>query len=258
MAFQIIRHAFRMVFGNLGDALKVSIGPYVILILVALFATLIAAGIGSSHYSSRVMTSTNGLSMGVVIATLLFGLGGLFVFSWVAVSWHRFILLEEYPGTLPQLSGRPIWPYVWRLMGYSLILVAVALPVSFLLGNRGLSLITSGGIVGNLVTILIAAGFGYLWFRMALALPSVAVGAPITLGQAWAASKGMSGTIFRVALLLVGLYGIASLVSLPIMALSPFLGGLLNIVLQWTVVMVGISILTTLYGHLIEGRDVPD
>ena len=44
MAFQIIRHAFRMIFGNLGQALRCSIGPYVILILGVRLAFAIFGG----------------------------------------------------------------------------------------------------------------------------------------------------------------------------------------------------------------------
>ena len=38
----------------------------------------------------------------------------------------------------------------------------------------------------------------------------------------------------------------------------PIIGFALDIALQWTVLMLGVSILTTFYGHLIEGRDLPN
>jgi len=37
----------------------------------------------------------------------------------------------------------------------------------------------------------------------------------------------------------------------------PVIGFIISIMLSWLTMMLGISILTTIYGHVIEGRDLP-
>ena len=254
MAFQIIRHAFRMVFGNFAQALRVSVGPYLILVLAFGITLTLIAGSGGFVLPATPTGIEEDLSPAAAIMVLLVVVISLFVFSWVAVAWHRFILLEEYPGLLPQIAGRPIWPYLGRSIVYALVLALVALPLMLLLAPL---LMGGGGAFSVLVLIGITGLLTYFWLRIAIALPSVAVGKPISMGEAWRASRGMSGTIFGVAFLLMGINGIATVVTNQVNLILPFMGFLLDVALQWTILMLGVSVLTTFYGHLIEGRDLP-
>ena len=201
MAFQIIRHAFRIVFGNLGDALKVSVGPYLILtVIAALGVTMIAETGGFLSPNSPVGVDQD-MNPSAIFLILGLAVAALFVVSWVAVSWHRFILLEEYPGWLPQLSGRPVWPYVGRSLLYGFVIVLAALPLLFLVGLLASPLLMAGQGLMSILTFIAITGFmTYVWLRIAIALPAVAVGQPISMGDAWRASRGMSGTIFGVAM----------------------------------------------------------
>ncbi len=260
MAFQIIRHAFRMIFGNFGQALRVSIGPYVLLILGYLAAFMVAGGMGGipefAPDQGQVTQGAGGIFVLVVLLLIPFT---LFVMAWVAVSWHRFILLEEYAGVLPAVAGRPIWPYVGRTLLYSLLMMLVAVPLFFIVGllaSPFISVDTPVSVIGPglLVFVIVGAVLTYVWFRIALALPSVAVGHPIRMADAWAASGAMRGTIFGVAVLLMVLTGVGGVLSDALYAVSPLVGALAEIAVQWVTLMLGVSILTTLYGHLIEKR----
>lgn len=264
MAFQIIRHAFRMIFGNLGQALRVSVGPYILLIIGFLvvfmmmgqsgaFANLTAGG-------GELPQNIGGVTLLLLLALIPFT---LFVLAWIAVSWHRFILLEEYSGLLPAVADRPIWPYVGRSILYGLLIVLLAIPLFFVVGLVATPFLASTpqaalSIPALLVFIAVAAVLSYVWFRIGIALPSIAVGEPITMAQAWAASRPMSGTIFGVALLLMAINGLAEVVVTPVSNSAPLIGTVLSIAVQWTVLMLGVSILTTLYGHLIEKRPLID
>ncbi len=265
MAFQIIRHAFRMIFGNLGQALRCSIGPYAILILGV--AVLFAAFGGPmrmmdpDQMGRPEMMGDGGT--GTVLLVFLLIPFMLFIVSWVAVSWHRFILLEEYAGILPAISGRPIWAYAGRSIIYGLLVGLAAVPLFIVASLIAMPMAGPGmgGVTSPLtlvVFVLVTAVLTYLWFRIALALPAVAVGKPITMGQAWEASKPMSGTIFGVAVLLMAINGVATILTTQIaMVLGP-LAFLIDLAVQWTILMLGVSILTTLYGHLIEKRPLID
>ena len=109
-----------------------------------------------------------------------------------------------------------------------------------------------------IVFVFVTTILTYLWFRIALALPAIAVGKPITMGQAWEASKGMSGTIFGVALLLMAINGVATIFTGQIAMVFGPLAFLIDLAVQWTILMLGVSILTTFYGHLIEKRPLID
>jgi len=58
---------------------------------------------------------------------------------------------------------------------------------------------------------------------------------------------------------LIALFNVV--VSFAVYQITAFGGGvfgsLLNTASQWITMMVGVSILTTLYGHLVEGRELP-
>ena len=70
----------------------------------------------------------------------------MFTFGWIAVTWHRYILLEEYPGVVPSISDRPIGTYIARMLMIVLQMSCVMIPLMFLV----LPLIMGGG--GNTIT----------------------------------------------------------------------------------------------------------
>lgn len=256
MAFQIIRHAFRMIFGNFGQALRVSVGPYLLLVIAIIaFGFLFSAQDSTFSPDGQLQPGMNGFGPLFFLGAVFVFLFALFVFGWVAVSWHRFILLEEFTQKLPAITDRPIWPYVGRSFLYAFLLALAAVPMFFILGLVASPL---GGLGFVIISFFILALLAYGWFRIAIALPSVAVGKPISLGQAWVASSGISGTIFGVAFLLMAFNAVAGIVVSMLAGISIILGGLGEIALQWTTLMLGVSILTTFYGHLIEGRPLMD
>ncbi|MDX8353121.1 hypothetical protein SLH47_12160 [Cognatiyoonia sp. IB215182] len=249
MALQILRHAFFMIYRNFGQALRVSVGPYLVLLAgFALFVALFQERLNLLGSPGTLSGADAGIIFLALIGMAIFG---LLIFSWVAVSWHRFVLLEEYTGALPALSDRPIGAYAGRSILYALLLVIFAIPLVLVLGP----LATIGPLVMQwVVGLALVSVLTFVWLRIALALPSVAVGQPIRMGEAWAASAPLSGAIFGVSVLLVGLSGFADSLSTAVMVAIPVVGVVLNIAIQWLIIMLGVSILTTLYGHLIEKR----
>jgi hypothetical protein len=178
------------------------------------------------------------------------------VFSWVAVTWHRFILLEEYPGPVPSLTGKPIGSYIWASIKLAIILILAAIPILLIVGLPMASLVAISPLAGSLVgTLLVGGVLGYLWLRIALILPAAAIGETLTIGESWSATARVSGAIFGVAILVMV---VNLIVNLPSLLIG---GGVASLVLsligQWFTAMLGVSILTTLYGHLVEGRDLP-
>jgi hypothetical protein len=176
------------------------------------------------------------------------------------VSWHRFILLEEYSGLLPSLAGRPIGAYVWRSILLGLVMVLLAIPLSIVAGlviAPFMSLGVNGVLIGGvLVGIILGTILGWLWLRLAVVLPATAVGKSMKMGESWSATAKLSGKIFGVILILTLLNGAATAVISLIGVQLSLVAQALNIIVTWVQLMIGVSVLTTLYGHLVEGRDL--
>jgi hypothetical protein len=263
VGWTIVRHSFVLLFRNLGDALKVSIGPMIVGILVVV-ATLALVGFPWDALRQAIETGRpveiDNPSAGFFLSFLVALLTFLFVFGWVAVSWHRFVLLEEYPGLLPGTRGKPIWSYVGRSILLGLLLVLCMIPVVLVASFLGVFPTANPGQLPSpttiiLLNLILGTVGGWLWLRFALVLPGTALGNPMSLGDGWRAGARLSGAILQAAFILVVL-NVAISLTLGLL-LGPGLGStLLTLFVNWVTFMGGISILTTLYGHLIEGRSI--
>lgn len=260
MAWQIVKHAFLMIYNNFGQAVRVSLVPTVLLIAAWAILTRVAG------VQMDAMTGAAGpeafenftlLSLLLIIAALVFT---MFVAAWIAVAWHRFILLEEYSGFIPATANRPIWGYVGKSLLLGLIVALAAIPLSFIVGFLFAGMITEAGSLPLIPTLLagllIGTVIGFLWFRMAICLPAKAVGTDMTFGQAWAATARLAGTIFGVTLIIVAFNIVIGAIFTMAFNGVPILSAVFEVAINWLSTMVGISVLTTLYGHLIEGRDL--
>lgn len=260
MAWQLIRHSFAMIFGNLGQALKVSVIPYGILVVAIVFIFSVA-GIPMSGYDPSTFAAEAG-SISPLAILLMFALVifAIFVFGWVAVSWHRFILKEEYTALVPAVSGRPIWPYIGKSLWLGTIVFLIAIPVLIVVGLVAAPFISAGSglIVPLILTLAGLTAVAYFWMRWAISLPATAIGDQMSLKEAWEITAPMSSTLFGVALILMAINTVPTALLQGVYGASPVLGFIIDIVLQWITVMLGLSILTTLYGHLVEGRSLDD
>jgi hypothetical protein len=249
MAWLIIRHSFELLFRNLGNALKVSVGP---VLLVAIFSTLVILTLGMSA-DDLMLTLANGAVGGAfVLAFLMVLVAILFASAWIAVAWHRFILLEEYPGLLPAIAERPIVTYAIRSILLGLLMILALIPAVIVIGIIAQILGPESPLVIAAFGFAIGVYFSYFWLRLAIILPATAVGKSMRLTEAWAATAGLSGPILGASAILVALnVGITGIVG----ALS---GGVISIIIEiavnWVTLMIGTSILTTIYGNAVEGR----
>lgn len=250
MSARLVLHSFSLLFRNFAEALKVSLVPLALAMLLGV-AAFTVSGVTPEILA---MASISGqLPLNGVLAILFIGVVMMFAFAWVAVAWHRFVLLEEYPGIVPPVTGRPIWPYVWKTLGIGILLFLAATFLS-IIGGMVLSL--TGGAALGLFTFAVGTILTHAWLRSALILPAVAVGEDLTLREAWAVSAPASRVILGVALILVGLNMLAGLVQQALV--PPGLAGVaVSLAIGWITLMVGTSILTTLYGHLVQNRPLP-
>lgn len=239
----ILRHAFSMLKANIGNAFKISLAPAVFLGgIIYLITSRFQALSGPEGASSIVL----------LIALLIF----LVLTSWIPVVWHRFILLEEYPSWIPALHTNALFGYIGRVFGVSMIILAVVMVGLLVLG------VISMGLGGLLVYLAPFMEFGvtlivyFLTLRFSLALTAITVGKTLPIFESFRMTGALSREIFQIALILGVLnYGLSIALG-QIEALFPSSGVFLWLPFVWLEFMFGLSVQTTLYGMLVEKREL--
>lgn len=239
MGTKLFVHAIRLVLNNLQAALRISALLYFVPAIVA------------SALLSGTPPGAPPPPLAVLVSIIAF-IGGLAI----AVAWHRFILLDERPsGWLPPFDGRRMLSYFGYSLLLGLIAVVIMIGVGMVLGIFAML----GGVIlfilTGFVTVFVILVIG---FRLALILPASSVDKRLRLGEAWAATAGAMGDIVVLALLCAGASVVLGLVSLIFVGPLLPLGILWDAAVGWLGLMVGMSILTTLYGHYVEGRPIGD
>ncbi len=262
LGVQLFLHSLRMIFGNLGSAIRITIPALVWIVLMTLWmisrfgTTFVMAEWGSAMPAGQMSQVPEGFWSFFPVAFI----GGVIALLWTATAWHRFILLEEHPGALgPQFNGGAIMRYLISGLILSLAIFGAVLLFGFV-GGMIVAVFAVTGLPPLLVLILsgllIYAPIIIIFYRISPILPSAAIGERLSIGQAWNATRGASGTMLALALVTI----VASVVlTLPLGLLAgtaPILGIAFQIAVQWVSSMFGISIMTTIYGHYVEGREL--
>ena len=253
-ALAIIAHALRMLIFETGTTLRV-ISPALILVigssLLALYLAPDALQALTSDPQEMVLPDPTNASLFFLL--ILAGLAGYVL---MAILWHRHVLLSgmERDGVM-RPSARVFFSYLGRAILVGLAQLAVALPVTLgmgvlaSLGGGSALLVTLTGILGGII-------FAWIALRISLVLPAAAVDARMTIPDSWEATKPMSQTLWGVALLLAGLnlffFAVGSLLPSGQITMA-LLGQQVLFIVEG---LIFVSVLTTLYGHLVEGRSL--
>lgn len=252
MGLRILAHAIGQVVNHFGPALRISgvlaLTPTVLAMVVAPFI------IGTAPQNPGPY----------VVFTLLYYLLSALFFSWLAVGWHRYVLLDEAPGRfLPRLSGDRPWAYFGRTIQIGLLTMVVVFVAGMPLGMLAAGIVQAApGPLG----LFYAAGPLFLlnWIltalvlRFSVVLPASAVGKPITLGEAWSKTSPGNGPIFVIALISMLCSVAAGWIGFWLASIALLLGAVWQLATIWVTVILAVSLLTTLYGHYVEGRPLAD
>lgn len=246
-------HSAMMVVRNFLPAIRIFLGPGLIIValLFAVTHLMDSAGLGT------VESVPDGETLGGIGLNLVLIFGFLvvcFTISiWATVAWHRFVLLEERPGLfLPKLRLANVGRYFLSSLKLTGVLFLIALPVLVLLFGFAQVLDPRGLVLlGFLATTFIYV----VLMRFAIILPAAALNQSITLGEAFEATKGHS---FSLLVLVICGFGLQSSVEylIDLLAGNESLYFIGSMVFSFFICVFQISILTTLYGHFVEGRPV--
>ena len=174
--------------------------------------------------------------------------------AWTAVGWHRFILREEPIPFLPAAPPRLMASYASRLVLLAGVLlgafVAAVLPIGLLMQPLRDSPVALLGIFA----LPLAVTFWVL-MRLGLILPALALRERLTLGDSCNATAPFAGALVRLALGFAGVI-VLQAILLSYLPLGDPWWALLAFSRNLLLVAFALSLLTTLYGHLVEGRSL--
>ncbi len=245
MGLRIFMHSVNLVLNQLQGALRISGVLYIASLVVSLVSYYFAM--------QAVMTDPT-----PPLPSIILGIVVGFLYLWIAVAWHRFVLLDEMPQTLlPPFHGDRMAAYFGRSVVLFLVILLIAIVLGFI--NGIVIAATNGSPFALMLTTLIIVFVALvLSYRLAPMFPAAAVGRAMSLRDAWAATDGANGTIVALA----PISALASVVvDLPVFLIQslpggPFIAFLWTAVTSWFKLLIGVSILTTLYGVYVEKRDI--
>lgn len=252
MGVDVFLHSVRLVLNNWRTALRITGLLYLIYAVPSLLLMLIFPAPTDPQQALAAAGTAGAVG-------LITGILAIVAFVWIAVAWHRYVLLDEEPdGQLPQFEGKRLLTYG----GYSFLLGLVGMVVMLVIsGIVAIILVPLLGAVGAILTGVIGiAAVLIVGYRLAPLLPAIAVDKPITMGAAWRATASANAVIIILAVV-SAVAAVAIDVPAMILMLAGsvgyFLANVWMLVTGWLKMLVGVSILTTLYGHYIEGRALP-
>ena len=241
-----------MLLDNISVALRLSVFPF--LVLGAAFYLLTIFPMEGLAQADDISSATGPFLFGILalIATYLI------VLVWVAVGWHRYVLQSVEPHLAwPVWKRDRIWAYAGaflRIIPLSILFCFVALLIFIIpaaLFNGGNVSTNDGTLLGFLLGVVIS----YITMRLSLVLPAAAIGEFMRAPDSWSITKEYSKPIFVAALCVGVLTAIPNLLLLT--PLAPIVGGVVYfLVAQWFLFMLGISIMTALYGFVVEKREL--
>jgi hypothetical protein len=258
-------HMWKSTINNLWFALRAQWLWFVLLaILFAVLALSNDLKITGDQAALEAQLKDNPEKAGLFVLSVFLGIAAtLLAFSSIAVSWHRYVLLDEVPQGLAALRVDSIvWRYLGNLMLLGLLMTVLALPLSLVPFPLLLSMpaIAVGILMAYIIFVMLP-----ILYRLSIKLPAIALGRrDFRMGDAWNVSRGNWGQILGVALLYSGASWIIGLILVGVAILlntvfGPVIGFWLDIAIQtvinWVVTVMGITLLTSLYGFFVEKRD---
>lgn len=241
-SWSIFKHAVTLTAGHWRIAVKIVV-PFIIVgvimkAIIFLYAIYAMAGEPSGTVWSL-----------IIAAYVLFC---VISFLWIAVSWHRFILIDEYPQSIPVFHGDRIASYFGCSLLIGLITAAPLIPLALLNGIIGVA--DGAVIVGLIVSVAGILALSIMTMRLMTLLPGAALGDALSIQDMWQVTKGQNRTFLGLSILLFLIAIPFQLISRSLSQISIVFSGIWDIVSDYALLMLGLSVLTTLYGHYVEKR----
>jgi hypothetical protein len=203
----------------------------------------------------------------MVSAPLL--IASVVAYASIAVNWHRYILKDEMAEGWQRLRVDDLtWRYIGNFILILLLMIACGVGVGVLLMLAGYIV---GAILGQtlamviLVPVMITLYFYAIvaTYRLSVKLPAVALGrTDFSMRDAWKATAGNDWRIlgllalFIVCMVIIGLVmALGGLIFNSLGAVGISISIAIQVLVNWLATILGVTLLTSLYGYFVEERN---
>jgi len=258
MSFRILKHALGLIVENFPMAVRITLLPWLFMTFASYATNVVVYGdvlvLPGMEADPEQGIFTALLPIFNFVLTIAISI-------WIIVGWHRFILRNEISYVYwPEWRGDVTMDYfvraffVWLVL--IILIVSYAVLGATLLGEDKFSPMYFGG--SPISFLVFTTGFSglfmYVSLRISLGLPAASVGDTMYIKESWIVTKPYNREIFAISIILALAYLPATLITLnynDVLALV-----LLVQVLGALHVLLSVTVLTTLYGVLKEGREL--
>jgi len=256
-ALAILTHAIRMLLHEPGTTLRV-IAPA----LLGVLASVIAAAILVPDALIAIQSTPDTFvapAPSSAMLLLFLSIAGLIGYALMAILWHRYVLINGADeGGHIKAGFSVLLGYLWRAIILALVQFLIAIPVGIAIAVfGGMGAAMSGGLTVFLV-VGVLAGIFFIWvaLRLSVVLPAAALGQTMRITESWQVTATISNALWGVAVLLALMNLVISLISNAILPDGIGMSVIMQTLIFIIEGLVFISVLTTLYGHLVEGRSL--
>lgn len=253
----ILSHALRMLIFDTATTLRV---------LMPALLIVLGATVAIAFFAPEMLDLMGGPAEDMAppapataVLFIVFALVAIAGYTLMAILWHRHVLLDGAKGLDGvQPDAGIFFGYLWRAILVACVQILAAIPVTLAMGLLA-TLLVAGlplGLAGLLVGI--GGGIVFVWIalRVSVVLPAAALARPMTIRESWATTAPLSGPLWGLALLLTGLNALVGLLLPFVIPPLPVFAAAIHTVVFVAEGLIFISVLTTLYGHLVEGRSL--
>jgi hypothetical protein len=200
----------------------------------------------------------------VIAANVVQGVASAIAFSSIAVSWHRYILRDEVPQGMQRLRmDGTVLRYIGNIVLIAIMLGAAGLLLTLIITVLtiavpvlGVPLIFLLGIPAFLIMIVYS-------YRLSVKLPAIALERrDYSMNNALNDTRDNSWNILGMALLFVLLLLAAAVALFAVSYVLQLFGEfgapaiiLIQFGVNWVATILGVTMLTSLYGFFVENRD---
>ena len=240
---RIFKHAVLVLFRNPFKVMVIALIPWLAVQMAGVFLlALLLDIIGLAEYENSYVFDLGILAINV------------FVTLWIVVAWHRFILLDELPRKFsPKWHSKTAAKYALNTLLVTISGLPVLFAVSWYFSTSSVFLDMYQIALTPLAWLLVLFNL-VLLIRLGLTLPSVAIEQHLGLRGAWRASSGKTFALVQIVILMI----ICRLLFAIPGEMYPNNNYviLLELVLAGIPALIGVSVLTTMYGTWVEGREL--
>lgn len=254
--WKLFAHSVGLLFRNWRVAAKVSVVPFAISAAVQATVGPLAQGDQAAINAAMASGSFPWMQMAVVFVALAT------TNAWMAVGWHRYVLLNEEPQSFASMKLGRVGAYVMAGLALFILLIVGGGVGGGIIGGiigvvgAALGMSNNGGLLMAAIVICVVVPI-FVWaIRVTVILPGYALQSDVGLFSGWSATKGATIDVGIAAVFAYGLQFLMGWLVSLVFTEYPQTLFWANIALQWPLALLLISILTTFYGHYVQQRQL--